>query len=153
MFGFWHSFPLVLHLRVKFFKRVELKRLEHERQRLIQRKMFEDQMRALEQQQAQELLSIPYDPNSANGTSLQHMAASAPTTPPRLNAMLNEDHPSGVRFNAYQSPMDAEVLSRAIGSAVADKRKLVTYAPSVNQSPELVSSGATNGFSRTSYVS
>ncbi|KAJ7748553.1 hypothetical protein DFH07DRAFT_962136 [Mycena maculata] len=29
--------------------RVELKRLEHERQRLLQRKIFEDQMRALEQ--------------------------------------------------------------------------------------------------------
>jgi hypothetical protein len=81
------------------------------------------------------------------------MTALAPTTPLRLNAMLNEDYPSGVRFNAYQSPMDAEVLSRAVGSAVAYKRKLVTYTPSVNHSPELVSGGATNSFSRTSYVS
>lgn len=138
----------VLNLRVLFFKRVELKRLEHERQRLLQRKMFEDQMRALEKQQAQELLSIPYDPNSVNGASLQHMAASAPTTPPRLNTVLNEDHPSGVRFNAYQPPMDADVLSRAVGSAAADKRKSVTYAPSVNHSPELASGGVTNGFIR-----
>jgi hypothetical protein len=46
-----------------FPKRVELKRLEHEQQRLIQRKLFEDQMRVLEQKQAEELLSIPYEPN------------------------------------------------------------------------------------------
>ncbi|KAJ7630440.1 ARM repeat-containing protein [Roridomyces roridus] len=68
--------------------RVELKRLEHERQRLLQRKMFEDQMRALEQQQAQELLSIPFDPNapSANG-AIGHLAVSAPTTPPRRKSV------------------------------------------------------------------
>ena len=47
--------------------------------------MFEEQMRALEQQQAQELLNIPVD---SNGNSLQHLAASAPTTPPRVNALL-----------------------------------------------------------------
>lgn len=35
-----------------------LKRLEHERQRALQRKMFEDQMRALEHIQAQELLTF-----------------------------------------------------------------------------------------------
>ncbi|KAF7967041.1 hypothetical protein HWV62_36004 [Athelia sp. TMB] len=125
--------------------RVELKRLEHERQRLLQRKMFEDQMRALEQQQAQELLTIPHDPNSLNGNSLQHMAASAPTTPPRVNAALADDHHS-VRFSAYQPPMDADVLSKAVGSA-SDKRKSVTYATSVNHSPEL-GPGASNGFSR-----
>ncbi|EPQ61118.1 ARM repeat-containing protein [Gloeophyllum trabeum ATCC 11539] len=68
--------------------RVELKRMEHERQRALQRKMFEDQMRVLEHQQAQELLSIPYDPSSA-------------------------------------------------GTATSDKRKSVTYAPSVNHSPEM----------------
>jgi hypothetical protein len=44
--------------------------------------------------------------------------------------------------------MDVEVLSKAVGSAVADKRKSVTYAPSVNHSPELTSGGASNGFSR-----
>lgn len=140
------SFILTLLL----IQRVELKRLEHERQRHLQRKMFEDQMRALEQQQAQELLNIPYDPNAPNGNSLQHMAASAPTTPPRVNAALNEEHTgSGVRFSAYQSPMDADVLSRAVGSAVSDKRKSVTYAPSVNHSPELSHGTGSNGFSRT----
>ena len=35
-----------------------LKRMEHERQRALQRKMFEDQMRALEQQQAREVLCL-----------------------------------------------------------------------------------------------
>jgi hypothetical protein len=44
--------------------------------------------------------------------------------------------------------MDAEVLSKAVGFAVSDKRKSVAYAPSVNHSPELASGGASNGFSR-----
>lgn len=105
-------------------------------------------MKALEQQQAQELLTIPlpFDPNSLNGNSLQHMAASAPTTPPRVNAALNDEHHS-VRFSAYQPPMDADILSKAVGSA-ADKRKSVTYATSVNHSPELGPGASTNGFSR-----
>ncbi|KAF8060978.1 ARM repeat-containing protein [Lyophyllum atratum] len=130
--------------------RVELKRLEHERQRLIQRKIFEDQMRALEQQQAQELLSIPYDPNAPNGNGgMQHLAVSAPTTPPRVNAVLNgEAHPNA-RMGRGQLPVDAESLSRAVGSA-ADKRKSVTYAPSVNLSPDMPTPAVTNGqgFSR-----
>ncbi|KAF9456801.1 armadillo-type protein [Collybia nuda] len=117
--------------------RVELKRLEHERQRLLQRKMFEDQMRALEQQQAQELLSIPYDPNAPNGNgAMQHLAVSAPTTPPRINAILNGETHVGTRGGRGQHPVDAESLSRAVGSA-ADKRKSVTYAPSVNLSPDM----------------
>ncbi|KAJ7456455.1 ARM repeat-containing protein [Mycena latifolia] len=129
--------------------RVELKRLEHERQRLLQRKIFEDQMRALEQQQAQELLSIPYDPNapSANG-GIQHLAVSAPTTPPRVNAVLNgEPHQGGQRRSQH---FDAETLSKAVGTAVSDKRKSVTYAPSVNLSPDLNTGSAANNnsFSR-----
>ncbi|KAG5642509.1 hypothetical protein DXG03_002706 [Asterophora parasitica] len=130
--------------------RVELKRLEHERQRVLQRKIFEDQMRALEQQQAQELLSIPYDPNAPNGNGgIQHLAVSAPTTPPRVNALLSgEAHLNG-RVARGQLPVDAESLSRAVGSA-ADKRKSVTYAPSVNLSPDIPTSATTNGqsFSR-----
>lgn len=123
--------------------RVELKRLEHERQRLLQRKMFEDQMRALEQQQAQELLSIPYDPSTANG--IQHLAVSAPTTPPRVNAALNGEVQTSPRA---ARAVDAESLSIAVGAA--DKRKSVTYAPSVNLSPDLSNSSVGNnqGFSR-----
>ncbi|KAJ7596798.1 ARM repeat-containing protein [Mycena floridula] len=123
--------------------RVELKRLEHERQRALQRKMFEDQMKALEQQQAQELLSIPYDPSMANG--LQHLAVSAPTTPPRVNATLNGDSQLSPRS---ARAVDAESLSIAVGAA--DKRKSVTYAPSVNLSPDLSNSGvgSNQGFSR-----
>ncbi|KAG6857647.1 hypothetical protein H0H87_010216 [Tephrocybe sp. NHM501043] len=125
--------------------RVELKRLEHERQRLLQRKIFEDQMRALEQQQAQELLSIPYDPN---GNGMQHLAVSAPTTPPRVSAILNgEAHVNG-RLGRGHLPVDAESLSRAVGSA-ADKRKSVTYAPSVNLSPDMPTSAHANGQSFT----
>ncbi|CAA7271426.1 unnamed protein product [Cyclocybe aegerita] len=122
--------------------RVELKRMEHQRQRLIQRKHFEDQMRALEQQQAQELLSIPYDPNANGG--IQHLAVSAPTTPPRLDAQLSE----GALNNGRQAhpSADLESLSKAVGSA-ADKRKSVTYAPSVNLSPDLATGPSANGHS------
>ncbi|KAI0700403.1 ARM repeat-containing protein [Cytidiella melzeri] len=106
-----------------------IKKMEHERQRALQRKLFEDQMRALEQQQARELLTIE------SGAGLQHMAASAPTTPPRVNAMLSGEYSPNLSSGLSQSTVDPEVLSRAVGSA-ADKRKSVTYAPSVNHSPE-----------------
>ncbi|KZS90312.1 ARM repeat-containing protein [Sistotremastrum niveocremeum HHB9708] len=96
--------------------RVELKRIEHERQKALHRHMFEQQMRALEQKQAQELLSIPVDP-----LTLQHVALSAPTTPPRITAqlygesVLNDNEMSGLgRHDLYKS----------------DARKSVTYAPS-----------------------
>ena len=69
-------------------QRVELKRLEHERQRAIQRKMFEDHMKVLEHQQAQELLSIPYE-STLSGQG-QHIALSAPTTPPGTNKKLGD---------------------------------------------------------------
>lgn len=119
-------------------QRMEMKRLEHEHQRALQRKLFEDQMVALERQQAQELLSLPYDANLHGGpTGIQHLAVSAPTTPPRVNAILNGDvYPSG-RSGRVQFTTDAEILSKAVGS-VADKRKSVTYAPSINISNELV---------------
>jgi hypothetical protein len=48
--------------------------------------MFEDQMAVLEQQQAQELLSIPYEPSLAG----QHIALSAPTTPPGASKKLGD---------------------------------------------------------------
>ncbi|KAF7354541.1 Pumilio domain-containing protein C6G9.14 [Mycena sanguinolenta] len=125
--------------------RLELKRLEHERQRLLQRKIFEDQMCVLKQQQAPELLSLPYDTNapSVNGTvSTWQIAVSAPTTPPRVNAALNgEPHPAP----QWRSQVfDAETVSKAVGSEVLEKRKSVTYAPSVNLSPDLT---ANNGSS------
>lgn len=116
-------------------QRVELKRLEHERQRAIQRKVFEEQMRALEQQQQQELLSIPYDSVG--------LAVSAPTTPPRVNAVLHGDN--FIKSALSHSSVDAEVLSKAVGFAVADKRKSVAYAPSVDLSPELGSGNGMNG--------
>jgi hypothetical protein len=87
---------LLFSLTDKSDQRVELKRLEHERQRLLQRKLFEDQMRALEQKQAQELLSIPSYESNGNG-GVQHLAASAPTTPPRVNTQLGEAFSSLVR--------------------------------------------------------
>lgn len=117
--------------------RVELKRLEHERQRTLQRKMFEDQMRALEHQQAQELLSIPYESMTS-----AHLAVSAPTTPPRVNAILQGD--GFTKSSLSHSSVDADVLSKAVGFAV-DKRKSVTYAPSVDRSPEFGPNHMLNG--------
>ncbi|KIK70359.1 hypothetical protein GYMLUDRAFT_89399 [Collybiopsis luxurians FD-317 M1] len=124
--------------------RVELKRLEHERQRVLQRKMFEDQMRALEQQQAQELLSIPLDTSAPNGTGIQHLAVSAPTTPPRVNAALQGEAHPGMK---YVPGMDVDLLSKAVG--FAENRKSVTYAPSVNISPDLSAGNATTNYTRS----
>ncbi|EJD04358.1 ARM repeat-containing protein [Fomitiporia mediterranea MF3/22] len=104
--------------------RVELKRMEHERQRAIQRKVFEEQMRALEQQQQQELLSLPVD----SSQSLQHLAASAPTTPPRVNSTLvgSEHSPLAIMHGRL---MDPAALTSAVGSGIGiDKRKSVAYA-------------------------
>jgi hypothetical protein len=135
-----HSLP---PLRRQFSKRVELKRIEHERQRLIQRKLFEDQMRVLEKKQAEELLSIPFEPNSNGG--IQLLAVSAPTTPPRINAPLPENYINSVGPVRYHQ-VDPDFLSKAVVT-VADKRKSVTYAPSVNLSPDLAAPSATNGHS------
>lgn len=125
-----------------------MRRLEHERQRMIHRKIFEDQMRALEQQQAQELLTLPVDQLLGGGASLQHLAASAPTTPPRVNAMLNGDsspHMGGPGMP--YSAVDVDILSKAVGSAV-DKRKSVTYASSVNRSPDLAPGSGSQAYGR-----
>ncbi|TFK30678.1 pumilio-family RNA binding protein [Coprinopsis marcescibilis] len=121
--------------------RVELKRLEHERQRVIQRKFFEDQMKVLEHQQAQELLSIPYDPTLGNAG--QHIALSAPTTPPGANKKLGDLRQMGSHVR-----MDSESLSKAFGTA-SDKRKSVTYAPSVNISPDTIAGSNGHSFARS----
>ncbi|KAH8120673.1 ARM repeat-containing protein [Phellopilus nigrolimitatus] len=119
--------------------RVELKRMEHERQRLIQRKIFEDQMRALEQQQQQELLSIPVD----NTTGLQHLAASAPTTPPRVNSSIVPGEHSSSMF-AHSRFVDPAALSSAVGAG-ADNRKSVTYAPGTPDGTQAGLEVAANG--------
>ena len=113
--------------------------MEHERQRALHRKLFEDQLRALEQEQAQELLSLPADSLlSGGGSSLQHLGASAPTTPPHVSAMLNgKILPLNGNSNLRSSTLDVDSLSKAVGTAVSDKRKSVTYASSVNRSPGL----------------
>lgn len=96
--------------------------MEHERQRVIQRKMFEEQMRALEQQQQQELLNIPVD-----SSAFQQFAASAPTTPPRVNAILAGGERSP-RVVGRGHTFDSHILA-APATAGVDKRKSVTYAP------------------------
>ena len=52
--------------------------------------------------------------------------------------MLSSELSPGLSSAFSPSPVDAEVLSKAVGSA-ADKRKSVTYAPSVTHSPETLS--------------
>jgi len=120
--------------------RVELKRLEHEHQRAWQRRLYEDQMRALEHKQAQELLNLSFDPIHGS-TGIQHLAVSAPTTPPRVNAILNSEvYPSG-RSGRVQFTVDAEILSKAVGTA-SDKRKSVTYAPPIHIASDMATSTA-----------
>ena len=119
--------------------------MEHERQRALQRKLFEDQMKALEQQQAAELLSLPVDPNdvtSPNG--IHNVALSAPTTPPRAPSVVNGIRYSPVASSVTRDPYTAheqQTHAHALSSAMnkADKRKSVTYAPSpsVLHSPEV----------------
>ena len=75
--------------------------------RALHRKIFEDQMRALEQQQQQELLTLPLD--TSGNSSLQHLAMSAPTTPPRVNAVLNEDISPSLRTSFAQVGVDVDV--------------------------------------------
>ncbi|KAF8436332.1 armadillo-type protein [Boletus edulis BED1] len=105
---------------------LKLRRLEHEHQRIIQRKLFEEQM--------WELLTIPYDSVG--------LAVSAPTTPPRVNTALHGDN-NFIKSALSHSSVDAKVLFKAVGSVVSDKRKSVAYAPSVDLLPELGS--AVNG--------
>ena len=105
-------------------------------------------MRTRDLQQQSDFLSIPFDSAAANAGGIQHLAVSAPTTPPRINAILNGEPPSAPRSPVSQF-VDAELLSRAVVSAAADKRKSVTYAPTVNRSPEIIQSATSNGFSRT----
>jgi len=92
-------------------------------------------MRALEERQAQELLTIPFD------AGVQHLAVSAPTTPPRLNTRLSEANFPNTR---QTRPEERDTPSRV------DKRKSVTYAPSVNLSPDLATGHNGGGFSRPS---
>ena len=93
-------------------------------------------MRVLKERQAQELLTLPYE----TGTGLQHIAVSAPTTPPRLNAQLSDDNiPASRQSRPF---LDGESLTRA------DKRKSVTYAPTVNLSPDLATNPSGLSFTR-----
>src|SRR5882724_3220940 len=102
--------------------------MEHERQRALQRKLFEDQMKALEQQQAAELLSLPVDPNdvtSANG--IHNVALSAPTTPPRAPSVVNGMRFSPAACNTTRDPYtghEQQTHAHALSSAMnkADKR-------------------------------
>ena len=146
--------------------------MEHERQRLLQRKMFEEQMRQLEQQQQQELLSLPVD----SGAGVQHLAASAPTTPPRVNSQFGtcsvlrvrqrRSDPlflpsslyvawalrhTGAPGSGLPSLNSAGVINNGLGGlnhqlSNADKRKSVTYAPNTEASQAHLGFGIdTNG--------
>ncbi|KAF4584766.1 hypothetical protein EYR38_001997 [Pleurotus pulmonarius] len=75
------------------------------------------------------------------------MGTTAPTTPPRVNTVLNRNASHGYHLSR-QLPLDAESLLQVVGSAVADMRKSVTYVPSVNLSPDLATTTNTNGFTQ-----
>ena len=85
-------------------------------------------MRLLEQQQAieeRELLLVP--PGEALVTGLQHMALSAPTTPPRAPSVGPLD------VNSFSGIFDVAAVNSHPRLSNADKRKSVTYA-----SPEVM---------------
>ncbi|KAF5345840.1 hypothetical protein D9757_014065 [Collybiopsis confluens] len=114
--------------------RVELKRLEHERQRTIQRNSFENQKCALEQQQTQELLSLPLEPNNSG---IQHLTVSASTTPSQMNGVLQTAMHPGAKY------LSGSVKSnKAVGPA--GKRNAVTYGPSIHLSLALSAIAPTN---------
>ena len=72
--------------------------------------VFKGQVHALEQQQAQELLSLPADSLLLGGFSLQHLAASAPTTLPRMTAMIGDISPLIGNSNLRSSTLDVDSL-------------------------------------------
>lgn len=111
--------------------------MEHERQRMIHRQLFEEQMRALEQQQAAELLNIPVDPAELAAGGL-HVALSAPTTPPRAPSVINGLNASPTTPLDTYNTRDHQLHSGNQLNFVfskADKRKSVTYA-TVLHSPD-----------------
>ncbi|KAG8801611.1 hypothetical protein FRC17_006603, partial [Serendipita sp. 399] len=110
---------------------VHQKRLEHERLRQIHRSKFEEQMRLLEQQHAQEeieLLNIPSD--------IRHLAVSAPTTPPRVANILPGEFSEGsavpdaqLSHIAHGYKMGNNVLfATGTQGATSDKRSSVNYS-------------------------
>lgn len=106
------------------------KRMEHERQRMMHRQLFEEQMRALEQQQAAELLTIPVD-HSELGTGGLHVALSAPTTPPRAPSVVNGLNASPTTALDVYNARDPQLHTNSQLNLVfskSDKRKSVTYA-------------------------
>ncbi|KAF8338184.1 uncharacterized protein EI90DRAFT_2559123 [Cantharellus anzutake] len=71
--------------------RIEQKRQEHQQQRELQRRHFEEQMRALEAKQAEEEQALLLTPMVSLGDGLnEHIALSAPTTPPRNSFGLSD---------------------------------------------------------------
>jgi hypothetical protein len=96
--------------------------MEHERQRVLHYQAFEQQMLFLKQRQEEELLNIPAD------SALQHVAVSAPTTPPRLNASLLPE----------RGTVPGGVIDDRGGFQIAEKRKSVAYSPSVVQQTDMI---------------
>ncbi|KLO20403.1 ARM repeat-containing protein [Schizopora paradoxa] len=131
--------------------RVELKRMGHDRQRIElerqrsnQRKIFGDELHALgyeQEKDRQELLTIPADGNAGN--SLPRYA-SAPATPP-----LRADSALGGGISPHV--MDATLLSAAVGKA--EKRKSVTYAPISSDYEAPVPMGLSGNVSSTRQIS
>jgi hypothetical protein len=106
--------------------------MEHERLRQIQRQKFEEQMRLMEQQHAQEeseLLNIP--------SEMRHLAVSAPTTPPRVANVMQGEYPevnpvfdpqSSHLTPAYRPSSNGVVFATGGQAMVSDKRSSVNYS-------------------------
>lgn len=107
--------------------------MEHERLRLLQRQKFEEQMRLMEEQHAQEeseLLNIP--------SEMRHLAVSAPTTPPRVANILQAehfdvnqvfDHQASHLIPQFRPGNNGVVFATGGQGTVSDKRSSVNYGP------------------------
>ncbi|PWN27850.1 ARM repeat-containing protein [Jaminaea rosea] len=99
--------------------RIERKRLEHERQRLLQRQAFEEQMKMLERQQLEEEANLLRQEGTLapgqgrTASSVNFAAASAPSTPPysdrlafasRAGGAAPAAAPSSLRGSRVASP-------------------------------------------------
>jgi hypothetical protein len=73
-------------------------------------------------QKAQELFSVPYDAATTNGAGLQHLAVSAPTTSPRINAALPNEFLSSILTHRSKQTVDADSLLKAIRCGVGQTK-------------------------------
>lgn len=123
--------------------RIERKRLEHEQQRAMHQKAFEQQMALLEKQQREEEqnLLLQRHSNSAGFAAATAAAASAPATPP--NEALAADPKASAAIAAANSSSPgsrAKALSHLYRSMPSSRRQSGEVQPSADELASAVGS-------------